>query len=51
MMDRLNQKNYCSVISATNRYPDCYGIDGWLEGLVAFKAALALKRETLSYSR
>ncbi len=47
MMDRLNPKKIVVVSSAPQiRYPDCYGIDmAKLEGLVAFKAALALLKE------
>jgi amidophosphoribosyltransferase len=47
MMDRLNPKKIVVVSSAPQiRYPDCYGIDmAKLEGLVAFKAALALLQE------
>ncbi len=44
MMDRLQPKKIVIVSSAPQiRYPDCYGIDmAKLEGLVAFRAALAL---------
>jgi amidophosphoribosyltransferase len=47
MMDRLKPKSIVVVSSAPQiRYPDCYGIDmAKLEGLVAFKAALALLKE------
>ena len=47
MMDRLNPKKIVVVSSAPQiRYPDCYGIDmAKLEGLVAFRAALALLKE------
>lgn len=47
MMDRLKPKSIIVVSSAPQiRYPDCYGIDmAKLEGLVAFKAALALLKE------
>jgi amidophosphoribosyltransferase len=47
MMDRLNPKRIVVVSSAPQiRYPDCYGIDmAKLEGLVAFRAALALHKE------
>ncbi|OIQ27734.1 MAG: amidophosphoribosyltransferase [Bacteroidetes bacterium MedPE-SWsnd-G2] len=47
MMDRLNPKKIVVVSSAPQiRYPDCYGIDmAKLEGLIAFKAALALLEE------
>ncbi|MBP6373039.1 MAG: amidophosphoribosyltransferase [Flavobacterium sp.] len=52
MMDRLNPKKIVVVSSAPQiRYPDCYGIDmAKLEGLVAFKAALALLQERDKYS-
>ena len=52
MMDRLNPKKIVVVSSAPQiRYPDCYGIDmAKLEGLVAFKAALALLKERNLYS-
>jgi amidophosphoribosyltransferase len=52
MMDRLNPKKIVVVSSAPQiRYPDCYGIDmAKLEGLVAFKAALALLKEHNLYS-
>jgi len=51
MMDRLNPKRIVVVSSAPQiRYPDCYGIDmAKLEGLVAFKAALALLKERNMY--
>jgi amidophosphoribosyltransferase len=51
MMDRLNPKRIIVVSSAPQiRYPDCYGIDmAKLEGLVAFKAALALLKERNLY--
>ena len=51
MMDRLNPKSIVIVSSAPQiRYPDCYGIDmAKLEGLVAFKAALALLKERNLY--
>ena len=44
MLDRLSPKKIVVVSSAPQiRYPDCYGIDmANLEGLVAFRAALAL---------
>lgn len=47
MMDRLNPKKIVIVSSAPQiRYPDCYGIDmAKLEGLVAFRAAMALLKE------
>jgi amidophosphoribosyltransferase len=52
MMDRLNPKKIVVVSSAPQiRYPDCYGIDmAKLEGLVAFKAALALLQERDKYA-
>lgn len=52
MMDRLNPKKIVVVSSAPQiRYPDCYGIDmAKLEGLVAFKAALALLQERGLYA-
>ncbi len=51
MMDRLKPKSIIIVSSAPQiRYPDCYGIDmAKLEGLVAFKAALALLKERNLY--
>lgn len=51
MMDRLNPKKIVVVSSAPQiRYPDCYGIDmARLEGLVAFRAALALHRDRNTY--
>ena len=51
MMDRLKPKSIVIVSSAPQiRYPDCYGIDmAKLEGLVAFKAALALLEERNLY--
>ncbi len=51
MMDRLNPKKIVVVSSAPQiRYPDCYGIDmANLEGLVAFRAALALLRDNNTY--
>ena len=51
MMDRLKPKSIVIVSSAPQiRYPDCYGIDmAKLEGLVAFKATLALLRERNLY--
>ena len=50
-MDRLNPKRIVVVSSAPQiRYPDCYGIDmAKLEGLVAFRAALALLKERNLY--
>jgi amidophosphoribosyltransferase len=52
MMDRLKPKSIVVVSSAPQiRYPDCYGIDmAKLEGLVAFRAALALLKERKLYS-
>ncbi len=52
MMDRLKPKSIVIVSSAPQiRYPDCYGIDmAKLEGLVAFKAALALLKERNLYA-
>ncbi|MBQ0117285.1 MAG: amidophosphoribosyltransferase [Flavobacterium sp.] len=51
MMDRLNPKKIVVVSSAPQiRYPDCYGIDmAKMEGLIAFKAALALLKEQGMY--
>jgi amidophosphoribosyltransferase len=51
MMDRLNPKRIVIVSSAPQiRFPDCYGIDmAKLEGLVAFRAALALLKERNMY--
>jgi len=51
MMDRLNPKRIVIVSSAPQiRFPDCYGIDmAKLEGLVAFRAALALLKERNLY--
>ena len=51
MMDRLNPKRIVVVSSAPQiRYPDCYGIDmAKLEGLIAFKATLALLKERNLY--
>lgn len=51
MMDRLNPKKIVIVSSAPQiRYPDCYGIDmAKLEGLVAFRATLALLKERNLY--
>jgi amidophosphoribosyltransferase len=51
MMDRLNPKRIVVVSSAPQiRFPDCYGIDmAKLEGLVAFRAALALLKERNLY--
>ncbi|MBT8244354.1 MAG: amidophosphoribosyltransferase [Winogradskyella sp.] len=51
MMDRLQPKKIIVVSSAPQiRYPDCYGIDmANLEGLVAFRAALELLKDTNNY--
>lgn len=51
MMDRLKPKSIVIVSSAPQiRYPDCYGIDmAKLEGLVAFRATLALLKERNLY--
>ena len=51
MMDRLKPKKIVVVSSAPQiRYPDCYGIDmANLEGLVAFRAALELLKDTNQY--
>ena len=51
MMDRLKPKKIIVVSSAPQiRYPDCYGIDmANLESLVAFRAALALLKDTNQY--
>uniref|UniRef100_UPI0040493A17 amidophosphoribosyltransferase n=1 Tax=Flavobacterium sp. TaxID=239 RepID=UPI0040493A17 len=51
MLDRLNPKQIVVVSSAPQiRFPDCYGIDmAKLEGLIAFKAALALLEEANQY--
>ncbi|MFD2543008.1 amidophosphoribosyltransferase [Lacinutrix gracilariae] len=51
MMDRLHPKKIVVVSSAPQiRYPDCYGIDmANLEGLVAFRAMLALLKENNKY--
>jgi len=51
MMDRLRPKSIVIVSSAPQiRFPDCYGIDmAKLEGLVAFRAALELLKETNQY--
>lgn len=52
MMDRLKPKRIVVVSSAPQiRYPDCYGIDmARLEGLVAFRAALALHEDRGTYN-
>jgi amidophosphoribosyltransferase len=51
MVDRLAPKRIVVVSSAPQiRYPDCYGIDmANLEGLVAFRAALSLLKDTDKY--
>ncbi len=51
ILDRLNPKQIVVVSSAPQiRYPDCYGIDmAKLEGLVAFRAALALLKDHNKY--
>ncbi|NER17216.1 amidophosphoribosyltransferase [Spongiivirga citrea] len=51
MMDRLNPKKIVVVSSAPQiRYPDCYGIDmARIEDFIAFKAAVALLKETNKY--
>ena len=51
MLDRLKPKKIIVVSSAPQiRYPDCYGIDmANLESLVAFRAALALLKDTNKY--
>jgi len=51
MMDRLHPKKIIVVSSAPQiRYPDCYGIDmANLESLIAFKATLALLKDTNQY--
>ena len=51
MMDRLNPKKIIVVSSAPQiRYPDCYGIDmANLEGLIAFRAMLALLKDDNKY--
>lgn len=51
MLDRLQPKKLVIVSSAPQiRYPDCYGIDmAKLEGLVAFRAAMALLKERNMY--
>ncbi len=48
ILDRLKPKKIIIVSSAPQiRYPDCYGIDmANLNGLIAFKAAIELLRET-----
>ena len=51
ILDRLSPKKIVVVSSAPQiRYPDCYGIDmARIEDLIAFKAALALLKETNQY--
>ncbi len=51
ILDRLNPKKIVVVSSAPQiRYPDCYGIDmAKLEEFIAFKATLALLKETNQY--
>ncbi len=51
MLSRLSPKKIVVVSSAPQiRYPDCYGIDmARLEGLIAFRAALALLKERDMY--
>ncbi|WP_452227275.1 amidophosphoribosyltransferase [Lacinutrix cladophorae] len=51
MMDRLHPKKIVVVSSAPQiRFPDCYGIDmANLEGLIAFRAMLALLKENNKY--
>jgi amidophosphoribosyltransferase len=51
MLDRLKPKRIVVVSSAPQiRYPDCYGIDmARLEDLIAFRAALALLKDTDKY--
>ena len=53
MLDRLGPKKIVVVSSAPQiRYPDCYGIDmARLEGLVAFRAALALLKDNGNYQK
>jgi len=52
MLDRLRPKKIIVVSSAPQiRYPDCYGIDmANLETLIAFKALLALLKDSNQYS-
>ena len=52
MLDRLSPKKIIVVSSAPQiRYPDCYGIDmANLETLIAFKALLALLKDSNQYS-
>jgi len=51
IVDRLHPKKIVVVSSAPQiRYPDCYGIDmARLEDFIAFKATLALLKETNQY--
>lgn len=51
ILDRLNPKKIVIVSSAPQiRYPDCYGIDmSTLEGFIAFRATLALLKDTNQY--
>ena len=51
ILDRLSPKKIVVVSSAPQiRYPDCYGIDmARIEDFIAFKAALALLKETNQY--
>jgi len=51
ILDRLNPKKIVVVSSAPQiRYPDCYGIDmAKIEDFIAFRAALALLKETNQY--
>ena len=51
ILDRLQPKKIVVVSSAPQiRYPDCYGIDmAKIEDFIAFRAALALLKETNQY--
>lgn len=51
ILDRLHPKKIVIVSSAPQiRYPDCYGIDmSTLEGFIAFRATLALLKDTNQY--
>lgn len=51
ILDRLKPKKIVVVSSAPQiRYPDCYGIDmARIDAFIAFKAALALLKETNQY--
>ncbi len=51
IIDRLHPKKIVVVSSAPQiRYPDCYGIDmARLDNFIAFKAALALLKDTNQY--